>query len=203
MKITGRSHGSDLVTDYVLLYTNRNMPAASRLPETFTLRQARHAGLSKREIYRRRDAGEIEVVGRGLFRAAGAELGYSDFAEIVARAPLATLCLSTALARHELSDDIPPRIDVALPRGTRAPTITAVVQWHHFDAATFEIGRGRLLLCDTMSIGLYSAERCIVDAFRLQAREGHELAIGAPASPSGRKPRRMDVRPTSCCSSTR
>ena len=152
---------------------------AARLPETFTLRQALRAGLTKREVYRRRDAGDIEVLGRGLFRIAGAELGHSDFAEIVARAPLATICLSTALARHELSDELPPAIDIALPRGTRTPITAAIVEWHHFDAATFEIGRASLALSPSTSIGLYSAERCIVDAFRLQAREGHELAIEA------------------------
>lgn len=170
---------SCLLTDNDHVYTNWNMSARSRLPETFTLRQALRAGVSKREIYRRRDSGQIEAIGRGLFRVAGSDLGTQDLAEIVARAPRATLCLSSALVRHELSDEIPQTIDVALPRGTRAPRTEAIVRWHHFDVATFDVGREPLRLSGTMSIGLYSAERCIVDMFRLRAREGNDLALEA------------------------
>lgn len=170
---------SYLLTDRACLHTNWTMPGRLQLPETFTLRQALRAGLSKREVYRRRDAGELEVVGRGLFRVAGADLGTSDLAEVAARAPRATLCLSTALSRHDLSDEIPRALDVALPRGTRPPLTEAAVQWHVFDAATFDIGREALVLSDTMSIGIYSPERCIVDVFRLRAREGSDVAIEA------------------------
>lgn len=147
------------------------------LPPTFTYRQARDAGWSKRALYQLRDAGEIEAVGRGVFRRRDAEVGGDpDLLEVAARAPRATLCLTSALVRHGLSDDIPSLHDLALPRGTRAPVLAASVQWHQFDAATFELGREQLLLEPGLELGLYSAERSIVDAFRMRGREGHELA---------------------------
>jgi hypothetical protein len=47
---------------------------ASSLPDTFTHRQARALGLSKRKIYELRDAGEIELLDRGLYRRRDAVL---------------------------------------------------------------------------------------------------------------------------------
>jgi hypothetical protein len=115
-----------------------------------------------------------------LFRRADAEAEADlDLLEIARRAPQATLCLTTALARHGLSDVIPARIDVALPRGRRHPQTRAPATWHAFAADTFDLGRDELPLTGEASIGLYDAERCIIDAFRLRHLEGPETAIEA------------------------
>jgi hypothetical protein len=83
------------------------------------------------------------------------------------------------LGMRLLSDDIPQPFDVALPRGTRTPITAAPVAWHHFERATFEIGRKAMRVDAITSIGLYTAERCIIDAFRTRATGGHELAHDA------------------------
>lgn len=150
------------------------LPAS--LPAAFTYGQARRSGLSERQLRALRDSSQIEPISRGVYmrpEAAGAD---TDLLQVIARAPEATLCLRSALARHELIDDIPFEIDLALPRGRRAPTTTAPARWHHFDPNTFDLGRGSISLTDELSIGLYSPERCIVDAFRLRHQEGSELA---------------------------
>lgn len=150
------------------------LPAS--LPAAFTYTQARRSGLSDRQLRQLRDSGQVEPVSRGVYlrpEAAGTD---ADLLEIAARAPEATLCLRSALARHELIDDIPFEIDLALPRGRRPPATTAPFRWHHFDRDTFDVGRGSLALADELSVGLYSPERCIVDAFRLRHQEGRELA---------------------------
>ncbi len=146
------------------------------LPATFSYSDARAAGLSKRAVYRLRDEGSIKRIGRGLYRRSDAALSDLDLLAVAARSSLATLCLATALARHGLSDTIPPAPDVALPRGTRAPATEAMVQWHFFARDTFDLGREMLSLDQETAIGLYSAERSIVDAFRTRGTEGHELA---------------------------
>jgi len=149
------------------------------LPATFSYSQAIEAGLSKWQLYRLRDQGAIESIGRGLYRRHGADLADVDLIEIARRAPSATLCLTTALARHGLTDEIPSQIDVALPRGRYRPVTSAPVAWHSFDPATFEIGRTELPLDTETSIGLYGPERSIIDAVRLRHREGPELAYAA------------------------
>ena len=89
--------------------------------------------------------------------------------------PRATLCLRTALARHDLIDNIPAELDIALPRGTRPADTIAPVAWHQFDPDTFDIGRETLTLDDATAIGLYSPERSIIDAYRLRKTEGPKL----------------------------
>ena len=149
---------------------------ASPLPPTFSYRQARALGLSKRALYALRDSGEIESLSHGLYRRRDAANADEDLIEIARRSPNATLCLATALSRYDLSDEITAAPDLAIPRGSHAPATRAPVRWHRFDPDTFEIGRELLPIDPTTAIGLYSPERCIVDAFRMRGREGHEMA---------------------------
>ena len=150
------------------------------LPAMFTYTQARRGGLSDRHLYQLRDQGLIERVGRGLYRRTDTDtMTDVDLMEIVRRAPAATLCLTSALARHGLTDEIPAAIDVAVPRGTHRPVVSAPVTWHLFDPATFDIGRDETHVDEHTTIGLYEPRRCIIDAVRLRHREGPELATTA------------------------
>jgi hypothetical protein len=114
-------------------------------------------------MFRRHDAGPADV----------------NLQEIALRAPRATLCLTTALARHGLTDEIPATIDVAVPRHQHRPATTAPVAWHWFDPVTFDVGRAELAVGDGLTIGLYGPERSIIDTFRLRHREGPDLANAA------------------------
>jgi predicted transcriptional regulator of viral defense system len=152
-----------------------NTAALAELPDTFTFAQATAAGMTKHALYRLRDTGAIETLARGIYRRTDAELADHGLLAIAAAAPSATLCLSTALALHGLSDDIPAAPDIALPRGTRTPAVGSPTRWHHFAADTFDLGRDLRPLDSATSIGIYSAERSIIDAFRTRGREGHEL----------------------------
>jgi predicted transcriptional regulator of viral defense system len=154
----------------------RSKREAASLPPTFSYAQARAAGYTKHAIYRLRDTGRIEVLSRGLYRLKSDEVLDLDLLEIAHKAPQATLCLASALSRHVLTDEIPDRTEIALPRRTRPPSVLAPVRWHQFERQTFEIGRTLVPLTAGVQIGLYSPERSIVDAFRLRGVEGHELA---------------------------
>ena len=147
------------------------------LPNVFTYTDAKSMGLSDRRLYALRDFGEIEQLGRGLFRQAD-DAADIDLLEIACRAPDATLCLATALARHNLSDDILAVIDIALPRGHRLPSVTAPTRSHRFDPATFEIGREQLVVGD-LTMGIYNEQRSICDAFRLRHLQGSDQAVEA------------------------
>lgn len=152
----------------------------SELPPNFSHAQARAAGMSDRRLYALRDAGSLEQLSRGLFRRPDAAVDTDpDLVEIALRAPRATMCLTTALARHDLTDEIPSRIDIALPRGRRHPATASPARWHSFALETFDLGRTTFPVSDELSMGLYGPERCIIDAFRLRHREGPETAIEA------------------------
>lgn len=153
--------------------------SAADLPLRFSYAQALAGGLSRYGLHRLREAGTVEVLSRGLYRRTDGPPVDGGLVAVAVRAPAATVCLSSALARYGLSDAIPAATDVALPRGTRRPAVAAAVNWHTFDPATFTLGRTRLDLDATTSIGLFTAERSIIDAFRTRGTEGHELAYEA------------------------
>lgn len=153
--------------------------AAACLPDAFTYSQALDAGVTERQLRAMTASGELERIGRGTYVRSSTDAGDVELLGIAALARDATVCLRTALARHDLIDDIPFELDIAIPRGRRAPKVTVPTRWHFFDRTTFALGRVELTLTDELSVGLYTAERSIVDAFRLRHREGTELAHAA------------------------
>lgn len=158
---------------------SQNPARTAGLPRSFTHADARAAGLSDRTLRALVDEGVFNRLSRGVYRRADAPPVDEELLEIALRAPAATLCLVTALARHELTDQIPDRIDVALPRSQRPPRVAALVRWHRFDEATYGIGRDEVIVDEGVHIGHYAPERCIIDAFRLRHQLGEELAIEA------------------------
>lgn len=149
------------------------------LPPVFRWSDAREVGMSDPALYGLVADGRLERLSHGLYRRTDADVFDLDLVVVAAAQPRATICLTSALARHDLTDQIPARIDVALPRGTRRPMLDSPVQWHHFAVDTFEFGRTVLDLDAGFTIGLYSAERSIVDAYRLRHLEGDELGRDA------------------------
>ncbi|MBD7917176.1 type IV toxin-antitoxin system AbiEi family antitoxin domain-containing protein [Cellulomonas sp. Sa3CUA2] len=149
-------------------------------PHAFTLEEAAAAGVNARAVQRLAADGRLERLGRGLYQRPETAGYDTDLYAAATRAPDATLCLMSALAHHALVDAIPGRIDLALPRGTRRPAVVDTVRWHMFDAATFTLGRTTTPIAGTdATVGLYSAERSIVDAFRLRGEIGYETGIDA------------------------
>jgi len=146
-----------------------DLSTLGQIPATFTYTDALTAGLTDRLLTQLRDSGEIEQISRGLYRRTDAEPSADwNLLEIAHRAPRGTLCLATALARHELTDLIPGAIDIAIPRGSTRPKIQAPVVWHHFASETFELGRTTTAVDQETEVGIYNPERSIIDAFRLR-----------------------------------
>lgn len=158
-----------------------------RLGPVFRWSDAHEAGLSDPVLYGLVEEGRVERVSHGLYRRAEVDVADLDLVVIAAANERATLCLASALARHDLTDRIPSQIDVALPRGTRTPKVAAPARWHHFARSTFDIEREDISLDAGLSIGLYSPERSIVDAYRLRHLEGEELGREALKAWLGRR----------------
>jgi predicted transcriptional regulator of viral defense system len=143
-----------------------------------TLESARAAGLRKDEVYRMARSGELERIGRGVYiRPGELDPAVVSLAGATAVKSAATMCLTSALVYHGLSDEIPLTTDIALPRGTRFPAGFDHVTWHSFGQSTFDVGR--VAMSEHPELAVYSAERTIVDAFRIAHLEGIDLAIEA------------------------
>jgi hypothetical protein len=130
-------------------------------------------------VYAAAARGELDQVAPGYFMKAF-EIP-DHVAALVAirdRNPNATMCLTSALVYHGLSDQIPTGTDIALPRGQR-PLVSklGIHYWHSFDKKTFELGREMGIHDDDVEFPVYSAERTIVDMFRLSGRSNQYLAV--------------------------
>jgi len=152
-------------------------------------------GISAYHFYALAQTGEIEQIAPGIYLRAG-ELDdtTATLASIALRNPSATICLLSALAFYDLTDEIPRMTDIALPRGERTlATRFAPIRWHAFDRETFGLGRNLHPIADDIAIGLYSPERTIVDAFRLR----HEIGVDVANEAIKRWLRRRDSSPSS------
>lgn len=141
------------------------------------------AGVHPRTLYELRDSGQLEAVGRGLYRLPSAPLPeHFDLLVVAARASRAVVCLISALAFHELTDEIPHEVSIAIPRGSSTPRIDATpVRVFHFSGAMYELGIEHHQI-DGVDVKIYSPAKSIVDVFRLRNRIGEDLAIKALAT---------------------
>ena len=140
----------------------------------------RAAGSRRSALYRNARSGSWSRIARGIYLPADAPTSDWDQLEAVTRRPESTICLTSALAHYDLTDEIPEPLDVAIPRGKRAPVVDGAIRWHRFDLDTFELGRERMQITgSTHEIGIYSPERTIADCFRLRSAVGYESARDA------------------------
>ncbi len=151
------------------------------LPDLLSYDDFASYGLTRYGLDQLIGSGEFERIAPGLFLRSGlADDTTAAWVAIATKKADATLCLLTALSLHELTDEIPARSDIAIPRGIQPAIVhNAPIAWHRFDVDTFNIGRGEYDLPGGSQIGLYSAERTLIDIFRLRHTWGADLAYGA------------------------
>lgn len=151
------------------------------LPATFTTRTARACGVHPRQLYRWRDRGDIMELSRGVFRRVDASLAsYPDLLAVAYRAPRAIVCCVSAAAVHDLTDELPAAVQIAVPSRDRPPRIAyPPTQVFRFDAATFEFGLSSVDAAEGEPVRIYDPVRTVVDLMRLRHRLGEPLAHAA------------------------
>jgi predicted transcriptional regulator of viral defense system len=163
------------------------MPAARaldqlrRLNPVFRSRDAIEAGVSWRDLYGLREAGEVVELSRGLYQLAeSGGIANIDFVVVCARAPHGMICLDSALAHWDLSDELPSEVHLAVPEGSHRPTIDyPPTRVHVFRAPTFSLGRVEVRDERGDRFWISDRERTIVDAFRLRHLMGEDAANAA------------------------
>jgi predicted transcriptional regulator of viral defense system len=169
------------------------MTAISDLPPTFTTETALAAGISPRDLYAARGKGELIELSRGVFRQAdAAPAGLPDLLAVTYRSPRAIVCMLSAAAVHDLTDEIPRAVQIAVPRSSHPPRITfPPTAVYRFDPSTFELGLTYVDAAPQEPVRIYDAERTVVDLMRLRHRFGEPTALIALT----RYIRRRDARP--------
>jgi predicted transcriptional regulator of viral defense system len=147
----------------------------------FRTRDAQSVGVADYEVRRLRDRGDLVELARGVYRRADAPPSATiDLATVCARAPGGSICLNSALAYWELTDEIPSEVHLAVPRGAHRPRIAyPPTRVHVFATETFSLGRLERTGDEGATFWISSPERTVVDAMRLTRVVGRDQALAA------------------------
>ena len=144
-------------------------------------------GVHPRTLYTLRDRGELEQVGRGIYRLSTAPpLTSPDLVSVAIRVPRAVICLISALAHHSLTTQVPHAVDVALPSHAQIPKLDGIplrVFW--YSDPSFSAGID-VISIDQVPVRVYSPEKTIADCFKYRNKIGLDVAIEALRAYRGR-----------------
>ena len=121
--------------------------------------------------------GKVEKIGRGLYRLMNYAIAvHPDLVTASLQAPRGIICLLSALAFHEATNEIPKHVDIAIQRRTHANRINyPPVKFYQFSPATWEAG------IETHEIGghkvrIYSLAKTVADCFKFRNKIGADVA---------------------------
>src|ERR1035438_8805839 len=135
-------------------------------------------GVHPRTLYTLRDRGELEQVGRGIYRLSTSQpLTSPDLVPIAIRIPRAVICLISALAHHGLTTQIPHATDIALPSHSQIPKIDGIpIRVFWFSEPSLRAGVETVTIDGTL-VRVYSAEKTVADCFKYRNKIGLDIAV--------------------------
>jgi predicted transcriptional regulator of viral defense system len=176
--------------------------AIDRAREVFRVRggtlrttEALAAGIHPRTLYAMRDAGEIEMLARGVFRLSGLPpLTDPDLAMVAKAVPQGVVCLISALAFHELTTQVPHEVHLAIARTARPPRLTyPPLRIYRFSAEAFAAGV-EIHTIEQIAVRVFGPEKTLADCFKYRNKVGMEVVLEAiRAYRRRRKPRFQQV----------
>jgi predicted transcriptional regulator of viral defense system len=137
-------------------------------------------GIHPRKLYQMKKSGELIELSRGVFRLNTlSELENSDFVAVCKRVPIGVICLISALNFHQLTNEIPHEVYIAVPRRKEKPKIDyPPTRVFHFSEDTFLSGIEEHSF-DGNLVKIYSPEKTIADCFKFRNKIGLDVAIEA------------------------
>lgn len=144
------------------------------------LREFVGAGFAKAKILRLCKQGVLERVGRGLYALPTREVSDNEsLVQVAERVPHGVLCLLTALRFHDLGDQNPSQVWLAIDRKARRPNldwpVLEVVWW---SSSVLSFGVERCILDDT-EIRITSAAKTVADCLKYRNKLGVDVAVQA------------------------
>jgi predicted transcriptional regulator of viral defense system len=135
------------------------------------------AGFNKAIIKVSLENDNIERLDRGLYSLSeGMSFSNPDFVAISIKIPKGIVCLLSALAFHEATNEIPKYIDVAIPRGAHENKIRyPPVKFYRFAPNTWKAGVEKHEI-EGHEIKVYSLAKTVADCFKFRNRIGVNVA---------------------------
>jgi predicted transcriptional regulator of viral defense system len=157
----------------------------------FTSKDARTLGVSSAALAHYVKTGKLQRIARGLYRgtdyANPSSLRWNDLTEAVHSIPGGVVCLISALALYDLTEELPRQHWIGIRHGTTARS-TRQIRIVRF--RNLELGKTKIEI-EGVSIPIFDRERTIVDAFRLLSRETAIKALKAAIAKGGKN--RLDL----------
>lgn len=133
-------------------------------------------GISTRRIKEMKDSGELVAIKRGLYRVGERMVPeHQDFVDMAQGVPGGIICLTSALAYHDLTTFNPSFVSVAIRKGSRVPVVYyPPAKFFIFNQAAFESG------VETARVGdfvfkIYNKEKTICDCIHYRNKIGFDL----------------------------
>ena len=137
------------------------------------LSELRKVGVTPSTVSRMSASGEIVQLGRGLYQLPHASLDVNDaLAQAAKRVPKGIICLTSALAFHELTDTIPSRVWMAIgPKDWRPRLADPPIQFVRFGPKVLNRGVKEHVM-EGVPVRIYEPAKTVVDLFRYRRSAG-------------------------------
>ena len=140
--------------------------------------ELREAGVTAATMSRMERAGEVIRLARGVYQLADAELDPNhSLAEAAKRVPKGVVCLVSALAFHGLTDQLPPKVWMAIGPKDWAPkrdgTPIRIVRFTH---SLLREGVDTHVI-EGVAVKVFGVARTVADSFRHRGKVGLSVAI--------------------------
>jgi predicted transcriptional regulator of viral defense system len=142
-------------------------------------RNVLRSGKHSRDLYALVEQGELVPVARGIYRLADYLPQNPEVIEAMVRLPKAVLFLISALDFHDLTTQIPRRVQLAVPRGTKTPSdLQLPVELHRVSEAAYSYGIEQYTV-EGNRVRVYSPEKSVTDCFKHRANIGLDVCLEA------------------------
>ncbi|MDR3487400.1 MAG: type IV toxin-antitoxin system AbiEi family antitoxin domain-containing protein [Bradyrhizobium sp.] len=130
-------------------------------------------GITSATISRLEQKGQVGRLSRGLYQLPGAELdAHHSLAEAAKRVPKGIICLTSALAFHELTDTIPSRVWMAIGSKDWQPVVSDLpLQIVRFGPKVLSSGIEAHKI-EGVTVNIFNPAKTIVDLFRYRHSAG-------------------------------
>lgn len=144
------------------------------------MNEAIKRGISRYMLYKLKEEGVIEKISRGIYRLKDLPpIGNPDLVTVSLRYPNSVICLISALAFHGITTQIPHSVSVAIPRGSRPPSLDyPPVQSHQFSGDAYTAGVEKLQI-DDIPVKIYNMEKTLADCFKFRHKIGMDIVLEA------------------------
>ncbi|MCC7286477.1 MAG: type IV toxin-antitoxin system AbiEi family antitoxin domain-containing protein [Burkholderiaceae bacterium] len=142
------------------------------------LAELQTAGVTSTTVSRMERAGEVVRLARGLYQLPDADLDpHQSLAEAARLVPKGVICLASALAFHGLTDQMPPKVWIAIGRKDWRPRVTyPPLRVARFSDEQLRRGVERKKIAGT-AVPVFGVAKTVADLFRYRRTVGELLAL--------------------------